>query len=227
MKSSKGDVSGHCFGVYSAVFSTVWKLSGDNHPHDSQLWHSLWALLFLKVYATEHVNAAIVGADGNTFRKWSRRFLKLITDLKVVSTPSKSILIVLNEISDAFWIKINCENRYSEDDDLCNISDEGTDCSIFEPTPFSPRWYYHKLKGPSLRYEVGVSIGQVHIAWVHGPWPCGTFPDLKMFRIETKGALYEEDKMRAKQGRPCLSRIQISSTSGGDLKSDNGPELRH
>ncbi len=61
-------------------------------------------------------------------------------DLKVVSAPYKSILILLNDIFDAFWIEINWGNRYSEDDDLCKISVEGTDCSIFEPAPFSPRW---------------------------------------------------------------------------------------
>ncbi len=34
-------------------------------------------------------------------------------------------------------------------------------------------------------------------------------------------------RMRTKQGRPCFARIQSSSTSGGDLEIDNGPELRH
>ncbi len=49
--------------------------------------------VFLKVYATEHVNAAIVSADEKTFRKWSWRFVKLIKDLKVVSAPYKKYFI--------------------------------------------------------------------------------------------------------------------------------------
>ncbi len=63
MQLSKGCVFTALFGVSPTVCSIVWKLIGDNHPHDLQPWHLLRALRFLKVYATEHVNAAIVSAD--------------------------------------------------------------------------------------------------------------------------------------------------------------------
>ncbi len=71
---------------------------------------------------------------------------------------------------------------------------------FFEPAPFSSRGYSHKLKGPGLRYELGVSIGQGNIIWVHGPWPCGKFLDLRIFRIETKGAFDEEEKVVGDKG---------------------------
>lgn len=59
---------------------------------------------------------------------------------------------------------------------------DGTDCRIFEPTPFSPCWYSHKFKGPGLRYEVGLNIRTGDIIWAHGGYPCGAWNDLKIAR---------------------------------------------
>ena len=33
-----------------------------------------------------------------------------------------------------------------------------------------------------MRYEIGVSIPMGYIVWVNGPYPCGAWPDLKIFR---------------------------------------------
>jgi hypothetical protein len=60
------------------------------------------------------------------------------------------------------------------------VSLDGTDCAITEPSPFSPKWYSHKLNGPGLRYEVGLSIFTGHIVWIHGPFPAGKYPDIKI-----------------------------------------------
>jgi DDE superfamily endonuclease len=64
----------------------------------------------------------------------------------------------------------------------CKVTVDGTDCPIQEPSPFSPKWYSHKFKGPGLRYEVAVCIQTGWIVWVNGPYPCGSWPDLKIAR---------------------------------------------
>ena len=53
---------------------------------------------------------------------------------------------------------------------------------IQEPSPWSAKWFSHKFNGPGLRYEVGLSINNGDIVWVHGGVPCGDFSDLKLAR---------------------------------------------
>lgn len=33
-----------------------------------------------------------------------------------------------------------------------------------------------------MRYEIGVCIATGHIVWINGPFPCGTWPDLRIAR---------------------------------------------
>jgi DDE superfamily endonuclease len=65
---------------------------------------------------------------------------------------------------------------------VCLVTIDGTDCPINEPSPFSPRWFSHKMNGPGLRYEVGVCIQTAHIVWVNGPYPCGSWNDYRISR---------------------------------------------
>lgn len=92
-----------------------------------------------------------------------------------------------------------------------NASVDGTDCSIFEPSPFSPIWFSHKFKGAGLRYEVGISVAG-DIVWIHGPFPCGPFPDLRIFRLGMKHALLPNKKVIADGGYPdehCVTRTAV------------------
>lgn len=66
-------------------------------------------------------------------------------------------------------------------DTLVYSSFDGTDCPINEPRPFHTGWFSHKFNGPGLRYEVGFSV-EGHLVWFNGPFPCGSFPDLKIFK---------------------------------------------
>lgn len=66
---------------------------------------------------------------------------------------------------------------------------DGVDFRINEPIPFSKEWFSHKFKGPGLRYEVAVCIKTGDIVAYHGPFPAGSFSDLKIFRLGTKPAL--------------------------------------
>ena len=51
-----------------------------------------------------------------------------------------------------------------------------------EPSDFNPKWYSHKFNGPGLRYEIGLCIRTGDIVWVHGGFPCGEWPDLRLAR---------------------------------------------
>ncbi len=75
----------------------------------------------------------------------------------------------------------------------CKISVDGTDCRIFEPSPFSPKWLSHKFKGPGVRYEIGLCLSTGWIIWVHRPFHCGAYPDLKTFRMGMKKVLLENE----------------------------------
>lgn len=72
------------FGITPEVCQICWNNIEGNRPPGSKLIHLLWALLFLKVYKTEEVHAALTGVDMKTFRKWSWIFIDLISNLDVV-----------------------------------------------------------------------------------------------------------------------------------------------
>jgi hypothetical protein len=117
--------------------------------------HLLWALIFIKVYATEAVHCALVGwPDEKTFRKWTWYFLEKISLLK-------------DDI-------IKLDNRFEQWDgsSLCLMSIDGTDCPVMEPWPFQPKWYSKKFNGPGVKYEVGVCIRTGSIVWINGPFFC-------------------------------------------------------
>ena len=73
------------FGIAPRVCSRVWSLVGSQLPKRASPQHLLWALLFLKIYASESVNAVLSKADEKTFRKWQCIFVKKIASLQVVS----------------------------------------------------------------------------------------------------------------------------------------------
>ena len=77
---------------------------------------------------------------------------------------------------------------------------DGTDFSIEEPIPFNKKWYSHKFKGPGLRYEIGVCIQTGWLVWVHGPYPCGRFNDIKIFLKYLQGLLLPDEKVVADGG---------------------------
>ena len=87
---------------------------------------------------------------------------------------------------------------------MCTITLDGTDCPINEPGSatggFSPRWYCHKTKGPGVRYEVGVSLQLGDIVWVNGPYPCGSYPDLKIAKALIVHQLRAGEKICADGG---------------------------
>ena len=82
----------------------------------------------------------------------------------------------------------------------CLVSVDGTDFKIYQWKPFWKGWFSHKFKGPGLRYEVGLCIRTGWIVWIHGPFPCGKWPDLKIFRKSLIKMLGSGEKVQADKG---------------------------
>lgn len=80
------------------------------------------------------------------------------------------------------------------------VSLDGTDFLIQEPTPFSPKWWSHKLNHAGLRYEVGICIRTGHIVWAYGGKPCGEWSDLTLARHAYIYAVEENEKTLADKG---------------------------
>lgn len=118
------------------------------------------------------------------------------------------------------------------DGTIANASVDGTDCRIREPSPFSSKWYSHKFNGPGLRYEVGISVAKGDIVWVHGPFPCRSYPDIKIFRLRMKHRLpfnevvvadvgYNDEKCMSKQDCEA-NKEELHSTIRARHESANG-----
>ena len=58
------------FGCSPEACQDLWKITFGYQKAGTQPNHLLWALLQLKVYATEDVLSAMIGVDRKTFRKW-------------------------------------------------------------------------------------------------------------------------------------------------------------
>ena len=80
------------------------------------------------------------------------------------------------------------------------MSVDGTDCPIYEPSPWNKKWYSHKFKSAGLRYEIGVGLQSGNICWVNGPFPAGSWPDLKIFKSKLVNRLGPNEKVEADRG---------------------------
>lgn len=72
------------FGTSPLVCVVAWDVMSMVRPRSSRPEHLLWALLLLKRYSVENVNATLIGVNEKTFRKWSHIFINLLADMPVV-----------------------------------------------------------------------------------------------------------------------------------------------
>lgn len=97
--------------------------------------------------------------------------------------------------------KIIWKNRLAGDaTNRCLVTVDGTDFRIQEPSPFNRKWYSSKFNGPGVRYEVGICIQSGYIVWIHGPFPCGMMPDIRIFRLKLKDSLLPGEQVVADKG---------------------------
>lgn len=73
------------FGVTLEVCSIVWNEIRNSAPVGALPTHLLWCLSFLKEYTTEHNRRSVFNADEKTMREWTWAFVKLISEMNVLS----------------------------------------------------------------------------------------------------------------------------------------------
>ncbi len=79
----------------------------------------------------------------------------------------------------------------------CLVSVDGTD---FRIPNHGQKFYSHKFKKSGLRYEVGLCILTGNIVWTSGPYECGLWPNIKIFRNGLKSCLEESKRVEADDG---------------------------
>ena len=121
------------FGASSEVVADIWNRieAKENLERGADIDHLLWALVFLKVYSTEEVHCAIVGwPSTKTFRKWSWYFVEKIAGLKDGIIKLEYRFKGLPNV-----VRANCFMPAG-----C------ADCPIFEPWPFSKKWFLEEIQ---------------------------------------------------------------------------------
>ena len=120
--------------------------------------HLLWTLYFLKQYAASIVMAGYFGCSDRTFRKWVWIIIPLLEELyerNVSIFFEKFMIYNLTHL----LLQILFDHRLINDNaSVCKMTVDGTDYRIQESMAFSPRCFSHKFKGPSLRYEIRLTI---------------------------------------------------------------------
>ncbi|KAH9139083.1 hypothetical protein AeRB84_016633 [Aphanomyces euteiches] len=167
------------FGVNCRVATQAWRAM-DTRPVGCQHRPMLWALLFLKVYASENVYAAIAAVDEKNFRKWSWIMLEALSSLNVIQWSNR-----LHQAAPGVRLFVSLD---------------GTDFAIQEPQPFNRKWWSHKLNRAALRYEVGICIRTGYIVWVNGDKPAGEWPDLRLARDAYVLAVQNDEMTLADKG---------------------------
>ena len=129
-------------------------------------------------------------------------------------------------------LQIKWNNRLIGDTGkTCKITVDGTDCPINEPQPFSSKWFSHKFKSAGLRYEVGICIKTGSIVWAYGPFPCGSYSDLRIFRRQLKGKLLLAGKMceadLGYRGEPTTIRTPHDYVSRSNQHAKKKARARH
>ena len=72
------------FGTSPLVCLIAWDQLFHVRPRNSSPEHLLWALLLLKQYNIESMNASLCKVTEKTFRKWSLIFIDLLATMPVV-----------------------------------------------------------------------------------------------------------------------------------------------
>ena len=170
------------FGATPYVMGIIWKalvrlrLLHDHHRPK----HLVWTLYSVKEYPTTSHLERDLGVNRKTIAKYvyplRRAFLKLIP----------VFVCWKNRLQDGRALRR-----------ICNVTVDGVDMRIEEPPkkdfstdlPYDKKWYSHKFHGPGLRYELAVAIQTGDIVHINGPFPCGKYPDINIFRMGLKQKL--------------------------------------
>jgi hypothetical protein len=106
---------------------------------------------------------------------------------------------------------------------------DATDLEIWQPKPFNKKWYSHKFHGPGLRYEIGVCIQTGDIVWVSGPYMCGRWPDINIFRDGLKNWLLPGEMVEADGGYRGDEKVRNPTNvrNHAELMKKKAARVRH
>ena len=80
----------------------------------------------------------------------------------------------------------------------CLVSVDGTDFRI--QRGYGIDFFSYKFKGAGLRYEVALCILTGHIVWINGPYECGMWNDILIFRDSLISYLAPNERVEADDG---------------------------
>ena len=104
----------------------------------------------------------------------------------------------------------------------CLTTVDGTDCEIYNVPGSEAAFNSHKFDGPGLRYELGICILSGWIVWLMGPFPCGDWPDIEIFRFALKHLLEPNERVEGDDGYrgedPLFFKVPPSKVHGHDSK---------
>ena len=80
----------------------------------------------------------------------------------------------------------------------CLVSVDGTDFKVYEQGPAFSSHKFAKKSG--LRYEIALCIQTGDIVWIHGPFECGKWPDISIFRDSLISHLDTAERVEADDG---------------------------
>lgn len=130
-----------------------------------------------------------------------------------------------------YIFQIKWEDRFKGDTgNWTLVTVNNMDFRIQEPRPFSKKWYSHKFKTAGLRYEVAVCINTGHIVWINGPFPCGSWPDINIFRNNLMFKLGPAERVQADsgyRGEPLRISIPVDYTSDRHYDAKSKARARH
>jgi hypothetical protein len=196
------------FGCPVEVCLTLWNLLVDNDllpSEDAKPQHLLWTLMFMKIYAkTKALCTLCGGIDKNTLYKWVFAFIDAIpylesTVVSYLSQPSLSFYLLLMPLTMIPFSQIQWQNRFRGDRNAdCLVSVDGVDCRV---PNHGPSFSSHKFaKKGGVRYEVALCIQTGDIVWINGPYNCGQWTDIKIFREALIHELEEAERVEADDG---------------------------
>jgi hypothetical protein len=194
------------FGCGVLVFLSLWELlvTNDAVPDGGTIKHLLWTLMFLKVYAKQATLCSLAGGvDKETYRKWCWLFIEAIAGLEshVVSKHHSSISC-FRSINSAVCLllsfQIIFEDRFKGDkgnDCLMTV-----DCTDFRVAEQGKKFYSFKYKKSGVRYEICLCILTGDIVWINGPFECGMWNDIMIFRSALMTELSANERVEADDG---------------------------
>jgi hypothetical protein len=118
------------------------------------------------------------------------------------------------------WLcQIIFRNRFK--DDIGNDCLMGVDGTDFQINRAGRKFYSHKYQKSGLRYEVATSLIHGELVWINGPYECGKWPDISIFRNSLMSHLSEGERVEADDGYigECPQHVKCPGHITGDPTS--------